>query len=57
MPKVSAASVVGQAYDGVATGAFEVLADADSLDVKSRLSGSSEDLYAHLAQSLADFTP
>ena len=57
VPKVSPASVVGQAYDGVVTGAFEVLADEDSRDIKSRLSDSSEDLNAHLAQVLADFEP
>ena len=57
LPKVSAASVVAQGYDGVASGAFEVLADADSLDVKGRLSGSSEELNAYLAERLADFEP
>ena len=55
MPKVSSESVVAQAYDGVATGAFEVLADDDTRDVKSRLSGSAEELNAHLAAQLADF--
>jgi NAD(P)-dependent dehydrogenase (short-subunit alcohol dehydrogenase family) len=57
LPKVSATSVVEQAYDGVVDGAYEVLADADSLDIKSRLSGRSEDLNAHLAQLLSDFQP
>ncbi|BBY29008.1 SDR family oxidoreductase [Mycolicibacterium sediminis] len=55
VPKVSAESVVGQAYDGVATGAFEVLADDDSLDVKSRLSDGSEAFNAYLAVKLAGF--
>ncbi|MEU0497075.1 SDR family oxidoreductase [Mycobacterium sp. NPDC006124] len=55
MPKVTAASVVHQAYDGVATGAFEVLADDDSREVKSRLSGSAEDLNGYLVEKLAAF--
>lgn len=55
VPKVSAESVVSQAYDGVATGAFEVLADEDSRDVKSRLSDGSEAFNAYLAVKLADF--
>ena len=55
MPKVSSASVVEQAYDGVATGAFEVLADDDTRTVKTLLSGSAEELNAHLAAQLADF--
>jgi NAD(P)-dependent dehydrogenase (short-subunit alcohol dehydrogenase family) len=56
VPKSSPASVVGQAYDGVAAGAFEVLADEDSTDVKSRLSGTAEDLNAYLAEALAAVT-
>ncbi|MGA5465563.1 SDR family oxidoreductase [Mycobacterium sp. NPDC050041] len=56
VPKSSPASVVGQAYDGVAAGAFEVLADEDSKDVKARLSGSVEELNAHLAEALAAVT-
>lgn len=55
MPKVSPASVVDQAYDGVATGAFEVHADEDTRDVKARLSGSSEELNAYIASKLVDF--
>jgi NAD(P)-dependent dehydrogenase (short-subunit alcohol dehydrogenase family) len=55
MPKVSAASVVEQGYDGVAAGAFEVYADEDSRDVKSRLSTSSEEFNGYLAERLADF--
>ena len=55
MPKVTAASVVEQAYDGVVRGAFEVLADEDSRDVKSRLSDGSEAFNAYLAVKLADF--
>ncbi|WP_237569373.1 SDR family oxidoreductase [Mycolicibacterium lacusdiani] len=55
MPKVSPASVVDQAYDGVVTGAFEVHADEDTRDVKARLSGSSEELNAYIAEKLVDF--
>jgi len=55
MPKVTAASVVEQAYDGVVTGAFEVLADEDSRDVKARLSGTAEDLGAYINAKLAAF--
>jgi hypothetical protein len=55
MPKVSAASVVEQAYDGVVRGAFEVLADEDSRDVRAWMNGSAEDLSAHLVAKLAAF--
>lgn len=57
MPKVSAASVVEQAYDGVAAGVFEVLADADTRDIKSRLSSTAEELNAYLADRLGAFKP
>lgn len=56
MPKVSAASVVEQAYDGVATGAYEVLADDDTRTVKTLLSARPEDLNAAVAEQLAAFT-
>ena len=45
VPKSSPASVVRQAYDGVATGALEVLADDLTRDLKSRLNTKAEDLY------------
>src|SRR4051812_37956232 len=38
VPKVSAASVVAQAYDGVADGAMEILADEPTRGLKSMLS-------------------
>lgn len=44
VPKVSPVDVVAQAYDGVATGAFEVLADEDTRMVKSLLSSTAEEL-------------
>lgn len=46
VPKSSAESVVAQTYDGVAAGAFEVLADADTRMVKSLLSRPAEELAA-----------
>lgn len=55
IPKVSPEGVVEQGYDGVVSGAFEVYADDDSRDVKGRLSGSSEELNAYLAERLEDF--
>ena len=57
VPKVSAASVVAQGYDGVAGGVFEVYADDDSRDVKSRLASSSEELNGYLAERLEGFVP
>jgi NAD(P)-dependent dehydrogenase (short-subunit alcohol dehydrogenase family) len=57
MPKVSTASVVDQAYDGVVVGAFEVLADQDSRDVKILSGGSAEELNAQLAAALESFEP
>ncbi|OFJ54162.1 SDR family oxidoreductase [Mycolicibacterium grossiae] len=53
LPKSNPADVVAQAYDGVATGAFEVLADEDSRTVKSLLSGPVEAVDAVLADALA----
>lgn len=53
LPKSNPADVVAQAYDGVATGALEVLADEDSRTVKSLLSGPVEAVDAVLADALA----
>ncbi len=53
LPKSDPADVVAQAYDGVATGALEVLADEDSRTVKSLLSGPVEAVDAVLADALA----
>jgi NAD(P)-dependent dehydrogenase (short-subunit alcohol dehydrogenase family) len=55
MPKVSAQSVVAQGYDGAVAGVYEVLADADSVEIKTRLSGSAEDLNTYLAPMFAAF--
>jgi NAD(P)-dependent dehydrogenase (short-subunit alcohol dehydrogenase family) len=55
MPKVSAASVVAQAYDGAVRGAWEVLADDDTRMVKSLLGGPAEELGAAIAEAMRDF--
>jgi NAD(P)-dependent dehydrogenase (short-subunit alcohol dehydrogenase family) len=47
-PKASAADVARQALDGVEAGAFEVLADDVTRDVKRGLSGDPEALYPQL---------
>jgi len=57
MPKVSPESVVEQAYDGVATGAFEVIADDDTRLAKSLLSARYEDLHEAAMESLSGFEP
>lgn len=53
--KVSAASVVAQAYDAVTDGAIEVLADAPTRDVKSRLADPAHEFYPWLDGQLASF--
>ena len=57
VPKVSAASVVAQAYDAVADGSIEVLADGPTREVKSRLSAKAEEFYPWLSEQLASFVP
>lgn len=54
IPKVSPASVVEQAYDGIASGAHEVLADEETRTVKGLLSRRAEDLNAFVAAWLAE---
>jgi NAD(P)-dependent dehydrogenase (short-subunit alcohol dehydrogenase family) len=53
VPKVTAASVVAQAYDAVADGSIEVLADEPTRDLKSRLNTKAEDLYPWLDEQIA----
>lgn len=53
--KVSAESVVVQAYDGIADGSVEVLADAPTRDLKSRLGTPAEELYPWLDAQLGIF--
>ncbi|WBO24347.1 SDR family oxidoreductase [Sphingomonas abietis] len=55
VPKTSPAIVVAQAYDGIASGALEVLADEQTRDLKSRLSGRAEDFYPWLHGALRAF--
>ncbi len=57
VPKASAESVVAQAYDGVADGSIEVLADESTRDLKSRLSTKAEEFYPWLDEQLASFKP
>lgn len=57
VPKVTAASVVAKAYDGVADGAMEILADESTKGLKSMLSLRGEELYPMLHQQLASFKP
>jgi NAD(P)-dependent dehydrogenase (short-subunit alcohol dehydrogenase family) len=57
VPKVSADSVVAQAYDAVADGSIEVLADEVTRDLKSRLGTRAEELYPWLDAQLAAFVP
>jgi len=54
-PKVSAASVVEKAYDGVANGAMEILADDAAIELKSRLSLKAEELYPWMDEQLRTF--
>lgn len=55
VPKVSATSVVTQAYDSIEAGALEVLADDDTRQVKSMLHTPGETLYPWFAEQLAGF--
>jgi hypothetical protein len=57
VPKVSAASVLAQAYDAVADGSIEVLADDQTRYLKSRLNTRAEELYPWLDEQLASFVP
>ncbi|WP_172122229.1 MULTISPECIES: SDR family oxidoreductase [unclassified Devosia] len=57
VPKVTAASVVAQAYDGIAAGALEILADEPTRGLKSMLNMKGEQLYPMLQEQLASFIP
>lgn len=54
-PKVTAASVVEQAYDGIADGAVEILADEPTRALKSRLSMTGKELYEWMDEQLSGF--
>ena len=53
VPKVTAASVVAQAYDAVVNGSIEVLADEPTRYLKSRLNTKAEELYPWLDEQIA----
>jgi NAD(P)-dependent dehydrogenase (short-subunit alcohol dehydrogenase family) len=55
IPKVSAASVVGKAYDGIEEGLLEILADEPSNELKARLSLKGEELYPWMDEQLRGF--
>ncbi|RYG11846.1 MAG: SDR family NAD(P)-dependent oxidoreductase [Burkholderiales bacterium] len=55
VPKVSAESVVEQAYDGLAAGAIEILADESTQLVKSQLGTPAEQLYPWLDEMIGGF--
>ncbi|MBL7259771.1 SDR family oxidoreductase [Paractinoplanes lichenicola] len=55
VPKVSPESVVSQAYDAVADGSIEVLADDQTRYLKTRLNTPAEELYPWLDEQLAGF--
>lgn len=54
-PKVSATSVVEKAYDGLADGAIEILADEPTQALKSRMNTRGEELYPWMDEQLAGF--
>jgi NAD(P)-dependent dehydrogenase (short-subunit alcohol dehydrogenase family) len=55
VPKVSAESVVTEAYNGIAAGLIEVLADDTTREIKARMSAKAEDFYPWLDAQLAFF--
>jgi hypothetical protein len=55
--EVSAASVVDKAYDGVADGSIEILADVPTRELKSRLSMKGEERYPWMDEQLRAFVP
>jgi NAD(P)-dependent dehydrogenase (short-subunit alcohol dehydrogenase family) len=57
VPKVSAASVVEKAYDGIADGSMEILADEATQGLKAQLSMKGEELYPWMDEQLQGFVP
>lgn len=55
VPKTSPASVVAQAYDGIAAGALEVVADDLTRDLKSRLGLPAEQFFPQVHEQLRAF--
>lgn len=56
-PKVSAESVVSKAYDGIAEGLLEILADDGTEQLKSMLNTKGEELYPWMDKQLEGFLP
>jgi NAD(P)-dependent dehydrogenase (short-subunit alcohol dehydrogenase family) len=56
-PKVSPESVVEKAYDGIAAGLMEILADDVTQDLKTRLGTRAESFYPWVHEQLAAFEP
>jgi NAD(P)-dependent dehydrogenase (short-subunit alcohol dehydrogenase family) len=52
VPKVSPQAVVAEAYDGVASGALEVLADDPTRELKAALATPGEQLYPFMMKQL-----
>lgn len=57
VPKVSPADVVAQTFDGIASGALEILADDEARQLKAALSTPAEQLYPFLHEQLRSFVP
>jgi short-subunit dehydrogenase len=57
VPKVSAESVVTKAYDGVAAGLIEILADDMTQALKLQLNTKAEEFYPWLHEQLRTFIP
>lgn len=57
VPKVSAESVVTKAYDGIAAGLIEILADDMTQGLKQQLGTKAEEFYPWLHQQLRAFVP
>jgi NAD(P)-dependent dehydrogenase (short-subunit alcohol dehydrogenase family) len=57
VPKESPESVVTQAYDGVADGSIEILADETTRDLKTRLTTPAEEYYPWLDELYGSFVP
>jgi NAD(P)-dependent dehydrogenase (short-subunit alcohol dehydrogenase family) len=57
VPKVSTHSVATAAYDGIAAGLIEILADESTQGLKSKLSEPAEAYYPWLDEMLGSFVP
>jgi len=57
LPKVSAESVVTKAYDGIAAGMIEILADDMTQGLKLQLGTKAEEFYPWLHEQLRAFVP